>query len=106
MKNRMEDPASAQEVRSFSEFLAVHRRKVSKMINKVLWALIVTGPVVFIGVLVGIFKNVNILAGPIISLFLFSVAFVHSTLIKKRVNVVITSMRFSCLWTTPTLRST
>ena len=92
MKNRMEDPASAQEVRSFSEFLAVHRRKVSKMINKVLWALIVTGPVVFIGVLVGIFKNVNILAGPIISLFLFSVAFVHSTLIKKRVNVVITSM--------------
>ena len=93
MLNKTTDkPTTGSEVKSFEEFLSEHRLKVSRMLNKVLWALIVTGPLVLVAVLVGIFKNVSIFAAPIIAVVLFLVAFIHKKLIEKRANVVLTSI--------------
>ena len=77
---------------TYDEFITEHRRKVSVRINKVLWAIIAAGPFIFIGVLVGLFKNVSIWAGPIVGVSLFVIALVHKQLIKKQVNVVFTSI--------------
>ena len=85
-------PEPEHEVRIYEEFLAVHRRKVSGSLNKVLWICIGAGPFIFIAVLAGLFKNVSIFAGPVISAILFAVALLHKKLIEKKFNVVFTSM--------------
>ena len=79
-------------VTTYAEFLSDHRQKVSRRLNKVLWACILTGPFILAAVLLGLFKNVSLWAAPIIAAVLFVVALVHKRLIERQVNVVITSL--------------
>ena len=79
-------------VATYAEFLSEHRQKVSRRLNKVLWACILTGPFILVAVLLGLFKNVSLLAAPVIAAVLFVVALVHKRLIERQVNVVITSL--------------
>ena len=83
---------AAMGVTTYAEFLSDHRQKVSRRLNKVLWACILTGPFILAAVLLGLFKNVSLWAAPIIAAVLFVVALVHKRLIERQVNVVITSL--------------
>ena len=81
-----------QKILTFDEFLGEHRRRVSVRMNKVLWACIAAGPFILVAVLLGLFKNVSIWAGPIVGLSMALIAYIHKQLLKKNVNVVITSI--------------
>ena len=86
---------------TYEEFLAEHRRKISVRMNKVLWACIAVGPFILVAVLLGLFKNVSLWAGPIVSIAMALIALIHKQLIKRNVNIVVTSiiafMALDCL---------
>lgn len=77
---------------TFEEFITEHRRRVSISLNKVLWACIAAGPFILVAVLLGLFKNVSIWAGPVVGVALLAIAFLHKQLINKNVNIIVTSI--------------
>ena len=76
----------------YQEFITSNRSKVNRYLNFVLWFFIGTGPIIALGVKLGIFHDISYTTCIVISVVMFLMSAIHFLLLKKFSDSIMTSL--------------
>jgi diguanylate cyclase (GGDEF)-like protein len=76
----------------YQQFITSNRSKVNKYLNFVLWFFIGTGPIIALGVKLGIFHDISYTTCIVISIVMFLMSAIHFLLLKKFSDSIMTSL--------------
>ena len=76
---------------SYQEFVVSNRAKINRYLNTVLWLFIITGPAIALGVMTGVFRNIDYGTCLIISLLVAALAAIHLVMAKAMPDSIVTS---------------